>query len=285
MELSGPIALIFLTAVFAELIWAWRGEKKVYDAGEAFSNLGVLLGNALLRPAAFAWAYFLYSLIEPLQIATFPQGPVMFAVSFLAADLVYYGYHRLSHEIPLLWTIHHTHHSGSHMNLTTAVRLNWLGKFIGPLALVPLILVGFNPEFVAGSFAIGLLYQFFLHTEMIPRLGRFEGWILNTPSAHRVHHGSNEAYIDKNYGAVLIVWDRLFGTYAPEAEAVNYGVTTGPVGHNPFKIVLAPLVSYLRGTWRREKDVLRDRREGQGRPRAEVESHSGAPLQRPGTRT
>ena len=108
---------------------------------------------------------------------------------------------------------------------------------------------------------MGLLYQLFLHTEAIGRLGRFEGKLLNTPSAHRVHHGRNRQYIDKNYAGVFIVWDRLFGTYEPEVERVQYGVTTGFVGHNPLVVQFQPLWKYIRGEWRREKHVASERRE------------------------
>ena len=110
------------------------------------------------------------------------------------------------------------------------------------------------------SLALGLFYQFFLHTEAVGRLGWLEGKLLNTPSAHRVHHGSNSAYIDRNYVGALIVWDRLFGTYAPETEKVRYGVTTGFVGHNPFVVQFAPAWKYLRRDWKRERDIDRERR-------------------------
>lgn len=103
------------------------------------------------------------------------------------------------------------------------------------------------------SLAGGLLFQFFLHTESVGKLGRLEGKLFNTPSAHRVHHGSNPEYIDKNYAAVFIVWDRLFGTYQPEHAPVRYGVTSGFMGHNPIKAQFSPLVRFLRGSLRTER--------------------------------
>ena len=106
---------------------------------------------------------------------------------------------------------------------------------------------------------LGLFYQFFLHTEAVGPLGWFEGKFLNTPSAHRVHHGSNSLYIDRNYAGALILWDRLFGTYQAEVEPVRYGVTTGFVGHNPLVIQLAPLWKLLRGDWKREKEIAAER--------------------------
>ena len=145
------------------------------------------------------------------------------------------------------------------MNLTTAVRLNWVANFFAPAFFLPLVLIGFSAEWVAISLALGLFYQLFLHTEAIPRLGWFEGKFFNTPAAHRVHHGSNSIYIDKNYGGALIVWDRIFRTYQPETEKVNYGVTTGSVGYNPFVIQLAPLFNFLRGRLKRERTIDRER--------------------------
>ena len=120
-----------------------------------------------------------------------------------------------------------------------------------------LIILGFSPDWVPASLTLGLFYQFFLHTQAVPRLGWFEGKLLNTPASHRVNHGTNAQYIDKNYAGSLIIWDRMFGTYEPEIEKVTYGVTNGFVGHNRFIIQLAPLWKYLWGEWKREKDLQR----------------------------
>lgn len=257
-SIKGLLFLILLFAVGAELIWSRMRKKGAYNLRESLANLGIMLGNNLLKPISLAWKYLVFRLLEPYQLMTLADGPWTLLLTFLVADLAYYWFHRLSHELPLLWTIHHTHHSSQWMNLTSAVRLNWLGNFVSPLFFLPFVVLGFDPELLVASLALGLFYQFFLHTEVVGRLGWFEGLLLNTPSAHRVHHGSNEKYIDKNYGAVLIVWDRLFGTYEPETEEVRYGVTTGSVGNNPIKIVLGPLVKYFRGEWKREKTLLQE---------------------------
>ena len=251
---------VFLLFLAAEALWALvRRRRDVYDWREVLCNLGIMVGNNLIRPLSLAWKYAVFSLIEPLQAFSLPRTGWAFLVTFVAADCAYYWYHRFSHVVPVLWTMHYTHHSSPWMNLTTAVRLNWIANFVSPLFFAPLILVGFSPEWVTASLALGLFYQFFLHTEAVPPLGRFEGKLLNTPSAHRVHHGSNPAYIDRNYGGALIVWDRLFGTYAAETEKVRYGVTTGFPGHNPFAIQFAPAWKYLRRDWKRERDVDRER--------------------------
>lgn len=247
------IGVIFI-AIIAEAIWSYHQEKGVYNTKEALSNLGILIGNNLLKPLSLAWKYLVFDAVASFQVYSLPTNVWTILLTFLVAEFAYYWYHRLSHEMPLLWTMHHTHHSSPWMNLTTAIRINWMGSFIGPIFFLPFILLGFSPEIFAGSLALGLFYQFFLHTEAIGRLGFFEGWLLNTPSAHRVHHGSNEKYIDKNYGGMLIIYDRLFGTYEPETESVKYGVTSGFVGHNPLKINFLPLLEFLKGELKREKN-------------------------------
>lgn len=130
------------------------------------------------------------------------------------------------------------------MNLTTSFRLNWLSPLITPFFYLPVSLLGFDTRLVAPILAINLLYQFWLHTEMIGNLGFLEK-IFNTPSNHRVHHGSNLIYLDKNYGGFLIVWDILFGTYQAETEQPKYGITTGFVSHNPFKLVFHGFFDYI----------------------------------------
>lgn len=240
------ILIVSLVALLGEVAWSIAKGRRVYAKGEVLANLALLVGNQLLRPLSLAWKGVLFGWVMPYRLFELPHTPAVALLTFVAVEFVYYWYHRFSHEVPLLWTIHHTHHSSQLMNYTTAFRLNWLGGFIGPLMFIPLILLGFSPKWVLLSLLLGLLYQFFLHTEMIGQLGPLESW-LDTPAAHRVHHGSNPRYLDKNYGAVLMIFDRLFGTWEPETEPVRFGVTTGPVPPNPLVIVFAPLLGWLRG--------------------------------------
>ncbi|MEM9919046.1 MAG: sterol desaturase family protein [Bacteroidota bacterium] len=252
-SLGIPFFIVILIAVAGEAVWSHHKKKGVYNTKESLGNLAILIGNNLLKPLSLAWKYLIFHAVAAYQIFSIPTNATTIVLTFFVAEFAYYWYHRLSHELPLLWTLHHTHHSSPWMNLTTAVRLNWLGSFISPVFFLPFVLVGFSPEILAGSLALGLFYQFFLHTEAVGQLGFFEGWLLNTPSAHRVHHGSNEKYIDKNYGGMLIIYDRLFGTYERETEKVKYGVTTGFLSHNPIKTNFLPLIQYLKGNFKREK--------------------------------
>ncbi|MGB0525401.1 MAG: sterol desaturase family protein, partial [Flammeovirgaceae bacterium] len=156
---------------------------------------------------------------------------------------------------------HNVHHSSPWMNFTTAFRLNWFNFIISPLLFIPVILLGFSMQQAAVFFVLNLFYQFFLHTEAVGKIPLIEGW-LNTPSAHRVHHGSNALYIDKNYGGILMIWDRIFGTYQAETEKVNYGVTTGFEGHNPAKLVLKPIYNFFMGRLVRERENRQEETKG-----------------------
>lgn len=253
---AGIVAL----ALIAEIIWSYRKKKPVFNLKESLGNLGIFLGNNLMKPLSLGWKYFALGWVESFQFFTIPQNIFTVVLTFLAAEFGFYWYHRLSHEIPLLWTLHHTHHSGMRMNLTTAVRLNWLGAFVSPLIYIPFVLLGFSAEILTISLAIGLFFQYFFHTEAVGKLGIFEGKFFNTPSAHRVHHGSNTKYIDKNYGGMLIIFDRLFGTYQRETEKVKYGVTTGFYSNNPIKLNFFPLYQFVKGNWKRERERIKEQR-------------------------
>lgn len=254
-------AIFVFAALIIEITWSRFKNKPVFNLKESLGNLGVFIGNNLIKPLSLAWKYWVLAGVASFQFFEIPTNIFTIILTFLVAEFGYYWYHRWSHEVPLLWTLHHTHHSAINMNLTTAVRLNWLGAFVSPLIYVPFVLIGFSYELLILSLAIGLFYQYFLHTEAIGKLGTFEGLFFNTPSAHRVHHGSNEKYLDKNYGGMLIIFDKLFGTYQPEVEKVQYGVTTGFFSNNPLKINFLPIIQFLQGNWKREKERMKEKQE------------------------
>jgi sterol desaturase/sphingolipid hydroxylase (fatty acid hydroxylase superfamily) len=251
-----PVVLVFL---LAEVLWSRIRKQRVFNAKESACNIGIMIANNLVKIKSVVWAYAVFVFIQPLQSFVLPKTGWAFLLTFLIVDCAYYWYHRFNHVIPVLWTMHHVHHSSPWLNLTTAFRLSWLANFVGPLYFAPFLLLGLDPQWLAASLALGLFYQYFLHTQAIGKLGWFEGKLLNTPSAHRVHHGSNDRYIDKNYAGALIIWDRLFGTYQEEEEPVVYGVTTGFVSHNPLVIQFRPLWLFVHGRWRREKDIRNSR--------------------------
>ncbi|MCB0373368.1 MAG: sterol desaturase family protein [Muricauda sp.] len=243
---GGIVFFVLLILVVLEIIWSWRKNKNAYDTKDTLANLAIFAGFQLSKVLLFGFQYTVMAYLSNFALFQMKSTPFVFFVSFVAVDLVYYWYHRFSHKVKLLWAFHLVHHSSLFMNLTVSYRLNWLSALLTPFVVAPLIFIGLPFEFIAVSFGLNLLYQFFLHTEAIGKLGFIEG-ILATPSAHRVHHGSNSEYIDKNFGGVFMIWDRLFGTYEPESIKPTYGVTTGFISNNPFVLIFKGFLDYFRG--------------------------------------
>ena len=162
-------------------------------------------------------------------------GPLAVAGAVLGWDFIYYWNHRLAHESRYLWAMHVVHHSSEHYNLSTALRQPVAEALTMSVPYGALALLGFRPEVIESARGLNLLYQYWIHTETIPKLDRFEK-VFNSPSLHRVHHGSNQRYLDRNHGSILIVWDRLFGTYQPEDEPVIYGLTRNIDSFNPVVV-------------------------------------------------
>jgi len=174
-------------------------------------------------------------------VQTLPLNtPEAIALLFVGQELCYYAYHRAAHRVGWFWATHCVHHSPNELTLAAALRLGWSGKLTGTtLFFAPLVWLGFPPLAVVATLGANLLYQFWLHAPWMPRLGPLE-WILNTPTHHKVHHGSNPEYLDCNYGGVLIVFDRLFGTFVDLRDDLppRYGLTVPLRTHNPLRIAL-----------------------------------------------
>lgn len=190
-------------------------------------------GLSLATPV-LAWAYA--HRIHTIELVT----PAAFALLFVTQEFCYYWYHRAAHRIGWFWASHSVHHSPNDLTLAAALRLGWTGKLTGTtLFFAPLVWLGFSPALVLTALAFNLQYQFWLHAPWMPRLGPLE-WVFNTPTHHKLHHASNAEYLDRNYGGVLIIFDRLFGTFAtarPEVP-IRYGLTTPLHSYNPLRIAL-----------------------------------------------
>jgi len=247
METLGRIYLVLAPVVLGsaliEGLWLSRTRKEGYDWKASATSLVDLVVRKLLvfvpyslAAPVFAWAY-------EHRLFTFQLDDVGTALLlFIALELCYYWYHRISHTVRWFWNTHSVHHSPNQFNLSAAYRLGWLGKFTGAtIFFTPLALLGFEPTTVLSALFLNLLYQFWLHADWIPKLGWLE-YVLNTPSSHRVHHARNPEYLDANYGGVLIVFDRLFGTYVEERADLpcDYGLVTRVTTHNPVLINLQP---------------------------------------------
>ncbi|MEM7180794.1 MAG: sterol desaturase family protein [Spirochaetota bacterium] len=246
LEYRPQIFSVFALMIVAELYWNWKRKKNVYNVKETAGNFfmyGTLLASKIVLGI---YQIFILTLTYKWRLFTFESNLTNFLIVFVLAEFTYYWQHRLMHESKPFWSIHLVHHSSPWMNFTTSLRLPWLDPIVQPLFHLPMIFIGFHPFLVGSAVLLNLFYQYWLHTEMIPKLGFLEGW-LNTPSAHRVHHASNDIYLDKNYGGMTMIFDRMFGTYMPETEEVRYGVTTGFQGHNPFVIQSKGIWDLIRG--------------------------------------
>ena len=173
----------------------------------------------------------------PFAVGEIPITWGSFLLCFVLDDLRFYVHHRICHRVRWGWAMHVVHHSSTNFNMPIALRQSWMKHFTGTMMLkIPLILIGFDPALVVFCGILNATYQFFLHTETIDRLPRWFEFIFNTPSHHRVHHGSDILYLDKNHAGILIIWDRMFGSFQPEIHVPKYGLTKNVNTFNPIKI-------------------------------------------------
>ena len=244
---SGLLSLFAFGLLAVELIWLWRGRRlnrgRILEMLASYSTLVPYVLVELLTAGFWLAVYFGLAEIVPWQV---PVTWWSALAAVLLVDLVYYWEHRLEHRVRVLWAVYHSvHHSSPDFNQSTAYRISFADHFVPPLFYLPLVALGFHPFLVLSGLIFILAYQTWLHTEMIGRLGWLDR-IFNTPSNHRVHHGAELKYQDRNFGAFLIVWDRLFGTYRAEAETPVYGLAT-PLGSvNPLKVHFHEAVGLLR---------------------------------------
>ncbi len=215
-------AMAFFT--FLEVWYTWKTEKKSYHTKEAFGSLFVGLGNVAINLAfkvgLIYGTVFIYNLV-PWRMS---MNWWTIIPCILLYDFCSYWAHRVSHFNRFFWATHVVHHTAEHYNLTVSFRLSWMQHF-KLLFFLPLAIAGFHPVIFFIVHQIGVLFQFWQHTEVIRKLPRFVEWLIVTPSNHRVHHGSDEKYLDKNFGVIFIFWDRLLGTYQKEEERPTYGIT------------------------------------------------------------
>ncbi len=238
----------FVLLILIEMLYVRASKHGRYQALDSATSMsmgfgnqvsGLLIGGFVL--ACYAWAS---------QFRLFDLGwtaPVLVAC-FLAEDCAYYWFHRVAHERRWFWASHVVHHTSQHYNLSTALRQTWTGDLsFSFMFWMPLMLIGFPLEMMVMFRGISLVYQFWIHTEAIGRLGPLE-WVMNTPSHHRVHHAINARYLDANYAGVLIIWDRTFGTFVAEdkKDAPRYGVITQLGTFNPFRVAFHEWAGILR---------------------------------------
>ena len=233
--------LIFMVATpvfIAVALWEYfriRHDPALMDTREAIRNFALGAGYQVTE-LLFAGiiAFPVYALCYHHRLLDLELTWFTAALTFLGVDFCFYWMHRASHRMRWFWAAHVVHHSSERMNFSTAMRQNATNIFNGMwMFYLPLALIGFNPVWIGIAYALSLVYQFFIHTTLVPRLPGWTEYLFNTPSHHRVHHGRNPGYIDRNYGGTLIVWDRLFGTFVDEdsRHPPEYGITR-PVPSN-----------------------------------------------------
>ena len=227
---------IFAALIAIEAWFARRRRPEFYESKDAWTNIligFVSVGFGLLFGLVIGGIYAFAYEIAPFK---FPADAWWaWVILFFVDDLAYYWFHRISHESRLFWNFHVVHHSSEYYNLSVAVRQSWFSGTLHWIFYAPVMLLGFAPWMFAVMHGFNLIYQFWIHTRFVDRMGPLE-YVLNTPSHHRVHHGVNNPYLDKNYAGVLIIWDRLFGSFVEETEEPRYGIIKPIHSYNPLWI-------------------------------------------------
>jgi len=248
IALAGPV---FFTLMYFERAWLIRnGRSDAYDLNESFANICTGLIYKVIDTLLIIFvASMIYMAVREVGFKWQSGNQILdFLLLMILVDLSFYWVHRFMHKVRYGWTGHWVHHSSERFNLSTALRQTPVVSFNGIItfAMLPAAIVGFDLTHAIIALELNLFYQFFVHTEVVRRMPKWFEAIFNTPSHHRVHHGSNPKQIDMNFAGVLIIWDRLFGTFIDEEKAgeIKYGVDFRPAKTlNPFKLVLAEFIS------------------------------------------
>lgn len=215
----------FIGFILLEYSIAKRRELPYFNLHNSIANLSIGIAERLCDVLVAGMFYFIYDHVQKnYGIFTIQPGVLLWILLFLFTDFIWYWYHRLAHEINILWFVHVVHHQSEDFNYTASTRITVLQAFVRTAFWTILPFIGFPAGMITSLLLVHGLYPFFVHTRLIGKLGILE-YVLVTPSHHRVHHASDEKYLDKNYGDVLIIWDKLFGTFKKEEEEPTYGLT------------------------------------------------------------
>ena len=239
MTFFDPVQLaipVFIVAIILEMFAVRAGVRGDYDWRDTATSLAMGFGNTFAAIIFGALVVGVGVWLYQFRVLDIPVTWWSIGIAFIAEDFAYYWFHRTAHRIRWFWASHVVHHSSQHYNLSTALRQTWTGQFSLSFAFrLPLFLIGFDPRLILFCAGLNLVYQFFIHTETVRRLPGPIEWLFNTPSHHRAHHGTNPRYLDRNFGGVFIVWDRLFGTFEAERddEPVRYGIIRNLASFNP----------------------------------------------------
>ena len=226
---------VFIALIVVEVLINAKKNLNLYQFKDSAANITMGLGSVVIGLLTKTFAFFVFLWIYQFRLFEIPNTWWMWGLLLLADDVTFYWYHRSAHEIRFFWAAHVQHHSSEHMNFSVALRQSWGEPFIKFLFYMWLPFIGFNPVYILIMQSISLVYQFFPHTKLVGKLGPIE-WIFNSPSHHRVHHATQVQYLDKNHAGILIIWDRMFGTFQKEIEVPIYGITENINTFSPLKI-------------------------------------------------
>jgi sterol desaturase/sphingolipid hydroxylase (fatty acid hydroxylase superfamily) len=239
------IPVFVVTMILEWLILRTHREHTGYTGVDTAASLSMGVGYLVVGAIAKFGTLPLYQWAHEHAVVTLWGFAWSYPLLFVLDDLCMYVSHRCGHRVRLLWASHVNHHSSTHFNLSTALRQSWTAPLLNWPFWLPLALLGFPVEWIVIQQAVNLFYQYLVHTELIGRMGPLER-ILNTPSHHRVHHGANLRYLDRNYGGILILWDRMFGTFQAEDEKPVFGLTHNVGSYNPVRIAFHEFEAIVR---------------------------------------
>ena len=226
----------FVITVIVEAILTVKVQLEEYEFKDATTSIAMGLGNVFVGLFTKGVVITLFMFLYEYRFFTIPFTWWAWILILFAEDFVYYWNHRIAHESRLFWASHVVHHSSKKYNLSTALRQTWTGGFYTFIFWLPLVFIGFHPLMIVTQMSISLLYQYWIHTELITKLPKWFETIFNTPSHHRVHHATNPQYLDRNHAGIFIIWDKFFGTFEPEIEKPTYGLVSNINTNNPIKV-------------------------------------------------
>jgi len=227
----------FIITLIIEVIVDAREKTNTYETKDAITSLTMGVGNVLLGliSKTLVFTIFIY-LYANFRVFTIPFAWWAWILLLFIEDFVYYWFHRVSHESRFFWASHVVHHSSQKYNLSTALRQTWSGGFLAFVFWLPLPILGFHPVMILAQMSISLIYQYWIHTELIKKMPPWIEVIFNTPSHHRVHHATNPQYLDRNHAGIFIFWDKWFGSFEPEVEKPKYGLVKNISSFNPLYV-------------------------------------------------
>jgi sterol desaturase/sphingolipid hydroxylase (fatty acid hydroxylase superfamily) len=246
----------FIITVIIEAILTVKVKLEDYEFKDAATSITMGLGNVFIGLLTKGLIFAAFMLMYQYRVFTIGFEWWAWILVLFLEDFAYYWNHRIAHESRLFWASHVVHHSSKKYNLSTALRQTWTGSFYTFIFWLPIVLIGFHPVMVLMQMSVSLLYQYWIHTELIDKMPRWFEAIFNTPSHHRVHHATNPQYLDRNHAGIFIIWDKLFGTFEPEVEKPVYGLVSNIETYNPVKVAFIEWINMFKDVFSSKTNIV-----------------------------